>query len=49
MRKKRLGFPGALLDLRALEQARRNRSWGFKPVAPAAVDKPVGQPYLCEA
>jgi hypothetical protein len=49
MRKKRSGFPRRLLDLGPFELARRNRFRGIKSVTPAAVDKPVGQPYLCEA
>jgi hypothetical protein len=48
-RAKGSGFPRPLFDSRPREQAFRSRSRGFKPVAPAAVDKPVGQPYLCRA
>jgi hypothetical protein len=46
--REKTGVPGgALFDLRPLEPVRRARCRDFKPVAPAAVDKPVGQPYLC--
>jgi hypothetical protein len=46
-RAKKPEFPGALFYLSPLEPVRRARCRDFKPVAPAAVDKPVGQPYLC--
>ena len=47
-REKAQGFPGEPFDFEAPEQARRNPLRGLLNGKPAAVDKPVGQPYLCE-
>src|ERR1700691_2173733 len=44
---KRSGFPGVAVDWGAARMPRAARRGGLQSVAPPAVDKPVGQPYLC--